>query len=167
MSSEQDVDASNITPEQFIEQLSVLSYFSIEQLNQIGYREYAVSLLSEGLSPDADEAAMYLEAVEGLGTMILEEMGINLLQHGFKFSVGGSGPEVKVSRVSTVGDLPGVLEFFPGESFDGAAEVLIEFEADSDLFQVIIIDEYPYLLDYMPALEAGGRYCFERILGLV
>lgn len=167
MSSEQAIVAGDVSVEQFIEQLSVLSDFSVERLNEIGYRGYALSLLNEGLSPDADEAALYLEAVEGLRTMILEEIGIDLIQHGFKFSVGGSGPEVKVSRDSFVSELPGVLEFFPGETFDEGADVLIEFEADSDLFQVVITDGYHYHLDYQPALEPDGLYCLERILGLV
>lgn len=166
MSSEQDFDEVDVTPEQFIEQLSVLSDFSVERLNDIGYRAYALSLLNEGFSPDAEEAALYLEAVEGLRTMILEEIDIDLFQHGFRFSVGGSGPEVKVSRVSTVGGLPGVLEFFPGVSLNESDEVLIEFEADSDLFCVSINDDCRYMLDYMPALEGDGRYCFERILGI-
>ena len=159
--------AGDVGIEQFIERLSFLSDFPIERLNEIGYRGYALSLLNEGLSPDADEAALYLDAVEGLRRMILAEIGIDLIQHGFKFSVGGSGPEVKVCRVSTVGDLPGVLEFFPGETFDMSAELHIEFEADGDLFEVVIIDKAPYFLDYTPALEADGRYCLERILGLV
>lgn len=167
MSSEQEIGVGAVSVEQFIQRLSVLSDLSVERLNAIGYRGYALSLLNEGLSPDADEAALYLEAVERLRTMILEEIGIDLIQHGFKFSVGGSGPEVKVSRVSTVGGLPGVLEFFPGETFDMSAELHIEFEADSDLFEVVIIDKAPYFLDYTPALEAEGRHRLERILGLI
>lgn len=151
-----------MTPDQYVEALSLKSDLKVENLIEIGYLQHAQSLLEAGIDPD--EALEYLEGSLDLLEMVEEDTGIKLLDHGFRLFVYADDPCLSILRCSTVGELPAVRKYFPDIVLSDDSSVKIIFTGDVNLYSVEIDDKH--CLDYQATHEKSGAKCLKKILGL-
>lgn len=151
-----------MSPDEYVQELCDLSSFPREQLIAIGYLRHAASLFEAGIHPE--EAAMYLEGAEGLLEMVAEDVGIELLDHGFVLRVDHEQPDITVSRTATVANTSGVRRYFPEVELHDDDVVEITFEGDVNLYFITVNDRH--YLESQATHEESGCECLRHVLGV-